>query len=305
MKPRIGNLAFDDAEHIMSTYGVHVIQEPKRLTSGVANASFLVETDQGKYVVSILENHTLESSEYLNVITNKLVEFGVRTPPIISNVDGVQVVQFQDCPLVVRPFVEGREADPRSGHESAAVGMELAAVHLSAQQMPEGEYSRRIPHDWRSKISSCGDAEFLEWIEVVSSRFDSECVAMPIGFTHGDLFPDNVMITRDGSAVLLDWETASIDVLVYDLAIAVIGFMTSAVNSGRYVVQGYESKRRISEKERSFFVNAFDYGCAVLAFHRFLRHNVLYPGTGRETAYRQLFDWNAALTISDVRSIVN
>jgi homoserine kinase type II len=171
--------------------------------------------------------------------------------------------------------------------------------------MPEGDYSRRLPTDWRSKIAMCDDSEFLDWVTVVSNRFISECDGLPVGFTHGDLFPDNVMITSDGNAMLLDWETASHEVLVYDLAIAVIGFMLTSHDCGPHLVRGYESMRKLSHDERSFFPTAFDYGCAVLAFHRFLRHNVLYPGTGKEAAHRQLYEWHAKQSISEIRSIIN
>lgn len=304
MKPRISLMTIDDAQGIMDTFGIEVTREPKRMNSGVANASFLVSSNTDLYVMSILENHTPKSAQYLNEINSRLVEVGVRTPPVLVNKDRVQVFEFRDYPLVVRPFVEGHEANPRSSGECEAVGMELAVLHLRANKMPEGDYSRRLPTDWRSKIATCDDSEFLDWVTVVSNRFISECDGLPVGFTHGDLFPDNVMVTSDGNAMLLDWETASHEVLVYDLAIAVIGFMLTSIESGLHLVRGYESRRKLSDKERLFFAKAFDYGCVVLAFHRFLRHNVLYPGTGRETAYRHLYEWYAKLSASEVQSIL-
>jgi len=77
---------------------------------------------------------------------------------------------------------------------------------------------------------------------------------MPTGLIHGDLFPDNVIMTADGLA-MIDFEEGAIEHQLFDVGMAVMGFCW---NDGLVrehldaLLEGYRHRRFLAppEKER-------------------------------------------------------
>ena len=54
------------------------------------------------------------------------------------------------------------------------------------------------------------------------------------------------------------------------------------------LVRGYQSVRPLIELESDLLFDATIYASAMLAFHRFVRHNVRYPDPAKRDLHREL-----------------
>ena len=77
---------------------------------------------------------------------------------------------------------------------------------------------------------------------------------LPIGFIHGDMFPDNVFFNNNKISGVIDFYFSCIDILAYDLAIAVNAWCFDddlVFNKKKFysLIKGYSSIRELSEEE--------------------------------------------------------
>jgi homoserine kinase type II len=69
---------------------------------------------------------------------------------------------------------------------------------------------------------------------------------------HGDLFRDNVLWAGDDLVALLDWESASDGISIYDLAVTLLAWCCGSAldwSLARALVHGYQTERAIDERE--------------------------------------------------------
>lgn len=75
------------------------------------------------------------------------------------------------------------------------------------------------------------------------------------GIIHGDLNEQNIVMADDEKTIsaIIDFGDSSKSCLIFDLTISLTYMMLQTVNieSGKYVIQGYENVRHLSEKEKS------------------------------------------------------
>ncbi|HRI68211.1 MAG TPA: phosphotransferase [Polyangium sp.] len=298
-------LSLDEIRHALSNYALCVASPPQRLKSGVANLSYLVETQRDPVVLTVLDNHDEDSAKRLVELTNRLLSLGVSTPPIWPMLNGAQIAMApRGQPIVVRPFVRGQEADARNPLHCHAIGASLAQVHRNVDGVRYGDDVRRLPNDWRKRLGECDDEDLIAWIAQQESALAAvDQLDLPRGFTHGDLFPDNVVVQGVDDVVLLDWETYAHEFFVYDLAITILGVGLVDLAAGIHLLAGYEKHRPLQSEERRYLGICFDYACALLAFNRYHRHNILYPNTGRTHLYQSLFGWCRNLSESDRKTL--
>ena len=101
--------------------------------------------------------------------------------------------------------------------------------------------------------------------------------------THGDPFRDNVLVTRSGSLVLVDWEEAAFDMPAIDLAMAAL---SHCFGPGLDLVRleslaaGYASGDTPSIPAATILHTAA-YAGLVIAYRRYRRHldGMTTPGT--------------------------
>lgn len=114
----------------------------------------------------------------------------------------------------------------------------------------------------------------------------------PYGLVHGDCFPDNLVITDRGDLALLDWETATRDLLILDLGMAIVGLCRTdgqlRPDCADSLLDGYETVRRLTDDERRQLPNAVRYTSIVIAYHRYLRHHIVHPDPANQHLYREI-----------------
>jgi homoserine kinase type II len=287
-------LSSRDLSLLLAGFGETVAHfEP--IATGFANSSFHVVAGSGReLVLTVLDNHDVESTERLVRLTDWLVEEGVSTPSILRDESGSAVRFHSGHPCVVRPFVEGEQPEHLTQTQIQRVGEAMARYHALDVPPELALPTRRLPENWREVLVD-GPESLLGMVQAA----DVDVRRLPTTSTclvHGDLFPDNMIWDESGTLHILDWETASIDHPVLDLGFTLVGLTGGApltLDIISHLTAGYSPNHDFDFCE---LATASRYACAVLAFQRYNRHVVRFPNPEKADLWKGLLPFADSLT---------
>jgi homoserine kinase type II len=290
----------EEATDLGRRVGVHV-SGIRPLTGGMRNSSFVLETDAGRLVLSVLDSHDVDSAAALADLTVALAAGGVPTPAPLASPGGGHVLRRADgTPVAIRPHVDGTLSSPVPERDLHAIGTLLGRVHTLDPPIRLPPPTRRLPGRWRHRVRGRADPRLVDLLErAVALDREIAWSHLPQGLTHGDLFDDN-LIHDDAGWHVIDWEYAAHDVFVLDIAIAIIGVCRAGGPTldparVRRFLDGYEAVRPLEAVERVTVRPALRYGAAVLAYERWVRHNLDWPDPARATSHVEMVDLADAL----------
>jgi homoserine kinase type II len=142
------------------------------------------------------------------------------------------------------------------------VGAALARAHVAGASFPVVREGRFRLEDVARLLAVAGSAQRPELAQPVARlqalhgelevALNGPLASLPRGVIHGDLFRDNVLWQGAEIAALLDWESASDGVIVYDLAVTLLAWCCGDKLDWQLasaMVHGYLSQRSLSDLE--------------------------------------------------------
>jgi homoserine kinase type II len=242
------------------------------LGAGSVNSNFRVRASSGeRFFVRVYEEQGFAGAAAELQVIRELASHGVPTPAPRARRDGSFVGEHRGKPLGVHPWVDGKILCFGSVTPSVArlVGGALARVHRSSQHLshvPSGRFGLDGLRERLERVDRTDNsyapftARIRERLAHHSARSPS---SLPSGLIHGDLFRDNVLwrVAADGAEELLaliDFESASAGVFVYDLMVCVHAWCYgSAFDVGlvRAMIGGYVEERALAREELAALVH--------------------------------------------------
>ena len=256
-------LSSTDAHALTERFALGNLTNLRGIAAGSVNSNYRLDTSSGAYFVRVYEERDRAGAEADAALLATIAP-RVPTPAPRPDMDGVRVAVVRDKPVAVFPWIEGRSRCQASVSASDAreVGRALARMHVAcadvdagAGRFEIGDVRARLARIARDSVFA-GEAAHLERrLEAWSARRDP---SLPRGFIHGDLFRDNVLFDDAGALVaLLDFESASLGVLAYDLMVTVLAWCYGDAFDHalvRAMIGGYESVRPLEPRERAALV---------------------------------------------------
>ncbi|MFF7333646.1 phosphotransferase [Streptomyces sp. NPDC008150] len=302
---RYTQLTPPDVRRICHGYGLEADRlEP--IDGGMANSSYVVAAGQQRYVLTVLDNHTFASAKSLSQLLCQLGERDLSPIPLTATVPGSgrstgtgmgssMVTSHRGRPVLLKPYVEGACWDTLSAGLLSRTGAAMAAVHsLPPDSLDVPHQGRRLTAEARRRCRDFTDREFASWLldewDRVTSFTEREVKATLV---HGDLFPDNIVVTADDEVVFLDWETASLDDPLIDLGMAVVGLCRNedgvfSPEMVRSLVAGYTGAAPSADVDSAALRDASVYAAIVIAYHRYVRHHITHPSPAKQDLYREV-----------------
>lgn len=248
-----------DAEPFIRRFGAGELRDLMPIAEGIQNTNYRVETDRGRFVLTLFEARTeVASLPFCLDLTDHLATKGLPTARPLRDTDGQCIGQLNDRPAALLQWLDGAwKRDPSLANHICA-GATLARLHLAANDFnaerpnPVGPAARRTLYDACALRATGDDRTILDrcapWVEADPGR------DLPRGAIHADYFPDNVLFQGDAVSGVIDFYYACTDALAYDLAIALSawGFDAEgvAIPAALEAFQaGYESLRPLSPAE--------------------------------------------------------
>lgn len=216
----------DELERFLATFPVGKLVAYQGISAGIENTNYFVNTTERSLVLTIFES--LEASDvpfFLDLMAH-LAEHGVPCPHPVPDGGGQYLHRIKGKPAALVNCLPGSSIDQPDADDCAAVGRELARLHLAGQSFTRQRPNSRGPRWWRDTARvvmpylTAEDAELLRAELYHQSLFRLN--DLPRGIIHGDLFRDNALFDTEGVLTgIIDFYYACHDVLLFDVAVTI------------------------------------------------------------------------------------
>ena len=266
-------VSLDEAAPLLQSLGLGQLQSITACAGGIENTNYFVDTDQGRYVLTLFERLSFEQLPFYLHLMKHLAQHGIPVPEPQAIQAGAQAGEIllclKDKPAAVVNRLRGRsELAPTPAH-CAAVGETLARMHLAGRDFPRSQPNLRGLAWWNETVPVV-----LPYLDASQSRLilselayqnhvaaSSGWRGLPRGPIHADLFRDNVMFDSTGGTPELtgffDFYFAGCDTFLFDIGVSLndwcIDLDSGAHDAARAdaFLAAYQSVRRLTAQERT------------------------------------------------------
>jgi homoserine kinase type II len=254
----------DELQALLKGWGLSQPLAFKGIAEGVQNSNFLLETAEGRFIMTIYEKsvNIADLPFYLGA-TETAADCGLPAARPVHTLAGetTQTIRGKTCALCT--FLSGVSAKRPTAAQARTVGAALAQLHLALADFPIKRQNDLGPKDWEKMWA--GRSQDADDLEVgTASAIGGDLVAiarnwptdLPSGTIHADLFPDNVLYIGDKVSGLIDFYFACTDFFAYDIAVMLNAWCFEPngrefdLTKGRALLAGYQSVRALSQAER-------------------------------------------------------
>lgn len=237
-------LTTSDITRVMDLYDLGRLRNVTQARRGFVNETAFLHTDRGRFVMRRSHRRLSEAAlRYRHRLITWLINHDFPAPDIIPSRTGETLVELSGRFYEVRAFVEGGDFDPSRPGQLVSVGAILARYHEAVRgfQRPsdisEPRYSpqtilglteRLLERDMMGELY-----DWLSWYDMRAAQLrqilpPASYASLPHLVIHGDIHSDNLLFAGDEVAALIDYDQATWDARIVDVADALIGFATSS-----------------------------------------------------------------------------
>lgn len=236
----------------------------KGIAEGVENSNFLLETEAGRFILTVYEKRVREADlPFFLGLMGWLAEHDYPCATPMTDREGHALKRVRGKPCAIVSFLPGLSVRKPSVAQCRAAGEGLAALHLAAKGFPGVRPNDLGQAAWAPMFGPLkADAEKLK--PGLAAVIDADLARLaagwprdlPQGVIHADYFPDNVFFQRGAFAGAIDFYFACNDALAYDVAIALNAWCFEPdgsfnITAARALVAGYEQLRPLTTAERA------------------------------------------------------
>jgi homoserine kinase type II len=253
-----------ELEAFLAGYDLGTAVTFKGIAEGVENSNFLLETDRGRYFLTIYERRVKAADlPFFLGFMQHLAQHGFPSATPIADRRGALLGELRGKPAAIVSFLTGLSVRRPTPAHCREAGAGLAWLH-SAGEGFSGERPNDLGHaSWAGIFEGLKDAaEQLKPGLAATIAADVNHIAaawpaaLPQGVIHADYFPDNVFFRGQSFAGAIDFYFAANDSFAYDIAVALNAWCFEPdgsfnVTAARAFVAGYETRLPLSPAERT------------------------------------------------------
>ena len=255
----------EEIGQFLTRFDVGTLVSAKGIAEGVENSNYLLETSQGKYILTLYEKR-VDSADlpFFIALLDHLAAHGCLVPPMIADREGEKIQQLCGRSACLITFLSGVSLSHPTITQAEAMGQALGSMHSALADF-KPERRNILDHDgWRALAEQCGPAQLdniapglavaiAQELDHLDKHWPHE---LPRSAIHADLFPDNVLMLGDRVTGLIDFYFSCTDIRAYDLAVTHAAWCFSEDGSdfhqpiSQALIDGYESAFTLSDAER-------------------------------------------------------
>jgi homoserine kinase type II len=254
----------EELDALLADYDVGAAVAFKGIAEGVENSNFLLETDRGRFILTLYERRVkADELPYFLELLLYLADHGFPSARPVADREGRLLKTVRGKPAAMVEFLPGMSVRRPTAAHCRQAGEGLARLALAGQGYPGRRANDLGQAAWAPLFSGLEDeAETLKPGLAATIRADLDHLAaawpkdLPAGTIHADFFPDNVFFRDKTFAAAIDFYFACDDAYAYDLAVALNAWCFEAdgsfnLTAGRAMIGGYETHRPLSPAERA------------------------------------------------------
>ncbi len=286
-------LKFDQIKKLIAPYPLGNLQKTAPMDGGQANSSFMLSTDQEKFILSVCDEKNMEEIQCLTRMLTHLESHNFPTSRIISTRDGRKVITLEEKPVYIKRYIDGDVLRYLNAPQLEGLGRALSLLHKIP---PLKDIPGQFPYGMQffPRLYQTGLVHpYLDWLkekqEFLTQAIDPDSAR---GMIHGDIYWDNLLFSGDELAAVLDFEEACHYYLLFDLGMCAVG---CCAKKGRFdmeqtakVVAGYQHLTPLGSHEKKQLKVFMEYAAVAGSFWRFNQYKVKYPGHDLSESYLEL-----------------
>lgn len=243
------------------------------IEAGITNSNFFIDTETGRYVLTIVEDETFADVEWFMQLLAYLHQNNIPCARPLQAHSGGYTQTIANKPATVVQCLQGSDKTRVDRNDCYAIGKVLARFHTSCQNYPQSRNDSRgaawrtaTAHKVRTKLNR-------EELALLNKHMEADYTAtlarLPTSVIHADLFKDNVLFNGGRISGIIDFYYACTGCMLYDLAITFNDWCrddSTLIDQqlANALFDGYESIRPLKSSERSSWPDAVH--CAALRF---------------------------------------
>jgi len=254
----------DELDVLLADFDLGAALSFKGIAEGVSNSNFLLETEAGRFILTVYESRTNpDDLPFFLELMRWLARHGYPSSEPMADRQGRLIKHLRGKPCAITQFLNGLSVRRPTAAHCREAGAGLAGLHLAGEGFAMTRENDLGQPAWAPMFSGLESAaEGLKPglsktiqadLEMLARRWPS---GLPSGVCHADFFPDNVFFTGGRFSGAIDFYFACTDAFAYDVAVALNAWCFEPdgsfnITSARALVAGYESRRPLSDAERA------------------------------------------------------
>ena len=250
-----------DLVAFLSDYSVGKLLSFEGISDGIENTNYFVTTEQGKFVLTLFEQHEFDEMGYFLEVMTFFFENGIPSAHPKADKKGRYLKMLSNKPAAIVQRLDGRGVcDVASVGQCQAIGGVLGRMHVAGLQFGRRHTTQRGGR-WRQQKAE----KLLPLLGSTAAKIMSDELRfqagygelnLPFGLTHSDLFRDNALFDGDELKGIIDFYYACDEYLIYDLAISINDWCvdeTGLLETTRYqaMMSAYIQQRSLTKAERT------------------------------------------------------
>ncbi len=257
------DLTRSDIEQILADYRLGELQAFAGIAAGIENSNFFIDTQTGRYVLTIFERMRHEELPYFMRLMKHLAHGGVSCPDVLVRRDGSLLFEYAGKHGCIVSCLPGRTCDELNEVQLRSSGRALASLHLAGRdfteqrQNPTGfAWLQATAQQVAAPMSArYGDQAVQLLQDELQWQQHAETEELPQGVIHGDLFVDNILFEGNDVSGIIDFYYAHDAPYVMDIAISLNAqAVVLGANDTRRMqafLGGYEAIRPLQPEEKA------------------------------------------------------
>ncbi len=253
----------EDLAEFLKRYDVGDLISAKGIAEGVENSNYLVDTDGGRFFLTLYEKRVNVSDlPYFLSLMTFVADSGLPVPRPIADREGRVLQTLQGRTACLIEYLAGISVSEPGPELCFAAGTSLGNFHTATAAFPEVR-ENALGHEGRMALADVClprsgeiDASLPDLIrsEMAFQR-ENWPASLPRATIHADLFPDNVLAHGNEITGLIDFYFACTDIRAYDLAIMHSAWCFSADGAHFYsdradaLEAGYRAAHALTDDE--------------------------------------------------------
>jgi len=234
-----------------------------------------------------------------------LVGIGVPVSAPVSARNGKSEVKIGKYVYSLFSYIEGEKADSNVSHATPEMAVELGGftgmLHKALKEIDDDQLERtNLLKSLTSALRyfSAGNFELdLESVEDFFSDFYKIYYRLPVQIIHGDYHPGNIIIHEGKVSGIVDFDCATREVKVLDLAYLVHSVFAEFLKMGSpslflyllpYLLDGYSSQNSLSSIERESFVYLLS-AISIIQIHYFAAKDLTEEARFAKNVFKWLY----------------
>ncbi len=254
----------DDLASFMRLYDIGSIKSFKGIAEGVSNSNFLLETQAGRYILTLYEART-ETAElpFFISLMEHLAKKGINCPQPVLQRSGAALTELAEKPAALLSYLDGISLKKPRAEHCLEAGEALAKLHLAGRDFSLQRKNDLSVAGWKELFQQAQPR--IESVQAgLNGLISNELKfldqnwpdTLPKGIIHADLFPDNVFFLNNKLSGIIDFYFACTDILAYDLAISLNAWAFEPdgsynVTKARALCAGYQCVRPLTLDEHT------------------------------------------------------